>query len=802
MTSLAPIQARGAKPPGHELGWENIDELLASAASEMSLGEMIHRDDFSLYAAMSATELMDPKMDHGMNRMNVLPVRARLGNGQLKLRLSAAESLEVMDSLFSVEMLHYFKGFASVQTLYTCFYTHECVLKSLQEIFRPTKTNSEGSAEDAAATLAQLKVSDQREEVTGTLARVLHAYVILTLQTADMFQMTVKKADIYEDDDFYPRTFGLYGATELDKDVTEEIMRSALLMAKRHGSEGAGCADDVDEKVAWDSIIARMELRFSFWKSCKQLSDVDFMCSDRDALRDAVVGLEVVKKHLAVVKRVAFAKSEESSRTATQNASESRLGFDYLLAGELMPNAPPRHLDVPTFNGACDLFSSALDNMLFATSECLCIPTCEEHAQAMRKFNEMKTRPLQVTRVEIDPLTNILSFLQQFTCRDADIFSRSVSSLMLKCKDKCLGLGSLTLILTQATLAFGVPPWMVEEKAGEEIISLMSISMLYLFRTKCLSPARQHRRLLKNLKDLGGLQVNADYFDEQILRSRNIPINSATTPYYMNRFGSWVLDRALSVMVDQLMLGFSCNLYSSSEAIMVYWFIENLLLTTEQNLKACLKQYENMLCVPPLRMDIEFDQEGLLVERKLTSKQKKKLKKRGPPRSLPPTPFYYHRLFHLEAEKSKCSGMLVSLLGLRVGGFLEPANYPFGSEEFRFEGRFKHFYLFDQSPPKHFQYDYFVKSTQADLEKSCTDLVQNGCTLLKQSGQNWKKMMETINFSNKSDVSNSMLGWVKSEQKSAVVNMIFLSKLTKQEEAPEGLVVVLNEKGLFEEMKK
>ena len=75
------------------------------------------------------------------------------------------------------------------------------------------------------------------------MARVLHAYVILTLQTADMFQMTVKKADIYEDDDFYPRTFGLYGATELDKDVTEEIMRSALLMAKRYVSDGAGGAE-------------------------------------------------------------------------------------------------------------------------------------------------------------------------------------------------------------------------------------------------------------------------------------------------------------------------------------------------------------------------------------------------------------------------------------------------------------------------------------------------------------------------------------------------------------------------------
>lgn len=41
---------------------------LFSIVSEMAIGQLVHDDSFSLFDAMSALELMDPKMDAGMLR--------------------------------------------------------------------------------------------------------------------------------------------------------------------------------------------------------------------------------------------------------------------------------------------------------------------------------------------------------------------------------------------------------------------------------------------------------------------------------------------------------------------------------------------------------------------------------------------------------------------------------------------------------------------------------------------------------------------------------------------------------------
>eukprot|EP00466_Bigelowiella_natans_P002440 jgi/Bigna1/145698/aug1.102_g20406 len=67
----ASTQEAGAVPQSQApsadcVGWEDITEELRETSSGMKIGTMIHGPDFSLYEAMSALELMDPKMDPGM----------------------------------------------------------------------------------------------------------------------------------------------------------------------------------------------------------------------------------------------------------------------------------------------------------------------------------------------------------------------------------------------------------------------------------------------------------------------------------------------------------------------------------------------------------------------------------------------------------------------------------------------------------------------------------------------------------------------------------------------------------------
>ena len=45
--------------------WEDLEPLLRSCASAMRSGELMHQKSFGLFEAMSAVEIMDPKMDAG-----------------------------------------------------------------------------------------------------------------------------------------------------------------------------------------------------------------------------------------------------------------------------------------------------------------------------------------------------------------------------------------------------------------------------------------------------------------------------------------------------------------------------------------------------------------------------------------------------------------------------------------------------------------------------------------------------------------------------------------------------------------
>ena len=63
--------------------WVDCTNILLDAAKEMAPGTMIHSDCFNLFEAMSALELMDPKMDAGSNSEDVTTPEERLESGML-----------------------------------------------------------------------------------------------------------------------------------------------------------------------------------------------------------------------------------------------------------------------------------------------------------------------------------------------------------------------------------------------------------------------------------------------------------------------------------------------------------------------------------------------------------------------------------------------------------------------------------------------------------------------------------------------------------------------------------------------
>jgi hypothetical protein len=173
---------------------------------------MIHSEWFNLYEAMSALELMDPKMDAGANSDTVLtpndrlqsgtpaqidPITARVTAvfdiGELRLQLSPEEAVEIFDNLLRLELMWY-DGNTLAQTIFTCLYMHPSVMTKLKELPLVDPPPADGEPVDG------------KVNVEGMVGLAVAAFGTCLLKTCATMRNVILRADIYEEEDFAPGT--------------------------------------------------------------------------------------------------------------------------------------------------------------------------------------------------------------------------------------------------------------------------------------------------------------------------------------------------------------------------------------------------------------------------------------------------------------------------------------------------------------------------------------------------------------------------------------------------------------------
>lgn len=98
--------------------WLHVQPLLEAACSQMDVGQMVHTSTFSLFEAMSAVEVGNPKMDAGAQpKTDNLPLADR----PLNLDLTQEQLLSIMDHLLCLEAT-WQTGSSLAQTLYSSLY--------------------------------------------------------------------------------------------------------------------------------------------------------------------------------------------------------------------------------------------------------------------------------------------------------------------------------------------------------------------------------------------------------------------------------------------------------------------------------------------------------------------------------------------------------------------------------------------------------------------------------------------------------------------------------------------------------
>ncbi|KAJ7553971.1 hypothetical protein O6H91_06G120600 [Diphasiastrum complanatum] len=90
-------------PAGDQTVWAEATGFISTVCSDLDVGELIHGENFSLFEAMSALEIMDPKMDAGMATTGFKTAEEAINSGAAPVNLDVSQIIDVMDHLLACE---------------------------------------------------------------------------------------------------------------------------------------------------------------------------------------------------------------------------------------------------------------------------------------------------------------------------------------------------------------------------------------------------------------------------------------------------------------------------------------------------------------------------------------------------------------------------------------------------------------------------------------------------------------------------------------------------------------------------
>ena len=101
--------------------WLDVQPALQAVSAQLQHGDMLHSHHFSLFEAMSAVEIGDPKMDAGLDAANAPTAQALVDRGLAPLTLTPRQLIASMDQLTRLQA-SWHAGNTLAQTVFVCLY--------------------------------------------------------------------------------------------------------------------------------------------------------------------------------------------------------------------------------------------------------------------------------------------------------------------------------------------------------------------------------------------------------------------------------------------------------------------------------------------------------------------------------------------------------------------------------------------------------------------------------------------------------------------------------------------------------
>ncbi|KAF9915912.1 hypothetical protein FBU30_001645, partial [Linnemannia zychae] len=600
--------------------YEDITDLLDIATKDMNVGQLVQIPSFSLFDAMCAIVIMDPKMDTGMVMDDIVnrPIY------DVNRRVTPEEFIWIFDNIL-VGQMTWLSGHALSQTLFT-----SCYILRLLEI-EQDDIDSLGS-----------RNGDVSAPPRGFLVEVLNSCVLAIAKSCALIWSEMRKGQVYEEEDFMTNKFGV----SLFEDITTAALVSMLDQAEYWmESEGAPwiqthCGSNANEILK--GVMERIDYCRSSYMALFQV--IAPKCS---RFPQAGLQLEAMHTHITGLKatHALGVKMDEA--------------FDYTIHRQLVANTPPRAIALLTFEEAIEQLAQMCTDLI-SIKNALPFTDAANLLNFFITFGGQKPAPGAFPRSILQTVLYEDRIIMG-TRKVEDVIRESIEEIVAPVAWIFDNFDTLQAKLNEPGDTTPLSPTQALQtipEIAEDAISAYKLRIqtgVAMFIEKATKPfvdtlqimgqntSRQRRNLRKIVQLWESLQEQAEMFDADIhtvleeLRAQSnisepVPVNGIQEPSAPFYFVSWVYHMKLWVMEWMLLLGSELELYSSFEYSMVYAYVDSVLGAHAQHLQRIRSIIEAEVIEPePMEPAPLANKTQSHDGTKESSEQKKKKKKKKKP---------------------------------------------------------------------------------------------------------------------------------------------------------------------------
>ncbi|XP_039954973.1 N-alpha-acetyltransferase 35, NatC auxiliary subunit homolog [Bactrocera neohumeralis] len=578
-------------------GWVDITKEFFDSCSELNLGELAQDMLFGLFEAMSAIEMMDPKMDVGMgyNKHDAPPhtFESAVESGALKLdNFTNEELIGTFDALFAC-LVSWLEGNSMDQVLFTCLYLHQ-----------------PSGIKDKA------------------LRYFCHAIRILIV----IIKNIIIISSVNEEEDFQ-----LYGNSSLL--AVEDCQPTAVATQLKEAEDDLVRLSKTEQQPEYTmAVVHRLRFMRHFYQSIFLFDFVMGTAPQESNMNEIYKNLNASLELIPQIKRTI----EKGIQPIPNSDSPNPIGFSPRIHDRSQPPTFPRNVKIRDRLSSLQFLEDLVHRLKYACK----IIRMRDYYSALNFFIEFSKKSGQCV-------------LSRSVLQGLFISNRRLVFGTIPIKDflwdSVRAFNSPPVLNPKHPLASDQKIQMYLDTFFRYCISLNTFTQF--IRICGFNRARQRDKLARFIDGFDTIQVEAARLDSHLTILANEKASEgneahATALKHSCQFATWVLYNSFRAMMLYLMSGFELELYSVHEFLYIYWYPYELLIGF---IVSALTRTENNLLVQEEYAEHQSRLHGSSNSKNRKPKPKKNKKQQKPYRQ---EIVYYHAMLSMCGGYYKAMGAL------------------------------------------------------------------------------------------------------------------------------------------------